>query len=358
MDELNSKTEFIDRICLSEGASFECDKKAILDEYQILESNESSISIKILSIFGGLLASLVFIGFLAIVGLYNSESACVLFGIAFIISAVWLNINYDKLIIDTFSISSYFIGFVLLIYGLLELEVNVNIVLVLISVIALISMSINQNYILAFISVLIISGGFIDLIIFNDINNFVHIYIAVNSIVLTYLYLNEAKIISSNRKFSKLYYPVRIASVISFLFGFVSIGKIHLIPISYDYIWVSSIVMILIIMYIIYNILKINEINNANSKILIYVLSSLILVSTVFSPAISGAIIIILLSFLVNYKTGLVIGIVSIIYFISQFYYDLNFTLLTKSIILFSSGIVFLLLYLLIPKNQSSNEKI
>jgi len=82
------------------------------------------------------------------------------------------------------------------------------------------------------------------------------------------------------------------------------------------------------------------------------------LVSTIFSPSISGAMIIVLLSFLVNYKTGLAIGIISLIYFISQYYYDLNFTLLTKSIILFSSGIVFLLFYLFTTKKLNSNEKI
>ena len=60
----------------------------------------------------------------------------------------------------------------------------------------------------------------------------------------------------------------------------------------------------------------------------------------------------------VNYKTGLVIGIISFIYFISQYYYDLNFTLLTKSIILFSSGIVFILFYLFTNKKLNTNEKI
>ena len=46
------------------------------------------------------------------------------------------------------------------------------------------------------------------------------------------------------------------------------------------------------------------------------------------------------------------------IYFISQYYYDLNFTLLTKSILLFSSGVLFLLLYLFTHKNLTQNEKI
>jgi uncharacterized membrane protein len=176
--------------------------------------------------------------------------------------------------------------------------------------------------------------------------------------MLAYFFLNEAKIISSNRKLSKLYNPIRIGLLISLLFGLVAIGKRHLIPISQNYFWLSSIIMILVILYLVHSIIKINEIKSVRSKIQIYILSCLILISTIFSPSISGAIVIVLLSFLVNYKTGIIIGIISFIYFISQYYYDLNFTLLTKSIILFSSGIVFLLFYLFTIKKLNANEKI
>lgn len=358
MDKLISKKALLDRVRLLGGTKFEYNEKAILDEYQIQGENKSSLAIKVLSIFGGFLATLAFLGFLAIAGLYESEFGLLIFGIGFIISAIWLNKVYDKLIIDTFSISTYVIGFALLAFGLLELNVDENIVTILISMIAVTSLFITQNYILSFISVLTITGSFLTLIISNDLYNLIHLYIAVNTLILTYLFLNEAKIISSNRKLSKLYNPVRIGLIFSLLFGLIAIGKRDLIPISQNHLWISSIVMIFVIMYLVYSIAKINEIESVKSKILIYSLSGLILISTIFSPSISGAMVIILLSFLVNHKTGLVIGIISLIYFVSQYYYDLNFTLLTKSIILFSSGIVFLLFYIFTTKKLNTNEKI
>jgi len=358
MDKLTSKKALLDSIRLSEGAKFECDEKSILEEYNTQGENKSSFAIKILSVFGGFLATLTFLGFLAIAGLYNSEFGLLIFGIGFIISAIWLNKVYDKLIIDTFSISIYVIGFALLAFGLFEMNVDENIIAILISLIALSSLIITQNFILSFISVLTISGGFLFLIISNNSYDLIHLYIAINTLILTYLFLNEAKIVSSNKRLSQLYNPIRIGIVISLLFGLILVGKRHLTPITQNHIWLSSIVMILVTMYLVYTIMKINEINTVKSKVMIYTLSALILVSTIFSPSISGAIVIILLSFLVNYKTGLVIGIISIIYFISQYYYDLNFTLLTKSIILFISGIMFLLFYLFTTKNSSTYEKI
>ena len=292
MDKLTSKKALLDRIRLSEGAKFECNEKAILEEYHTQGENKSSLAIKILSIFGGFLATIAFLVFFAIAGLYNSELGLLLFGIAFIISAIWLNKAYDKLIIDTFSISIYVIGLALLAFGLTEMNVDENVIALLISLIALCSLVITQNFILSFISVLAISGSFLFLIISNGSYNLIHLYVAVNTLILTYVFLNEAKIISTNKKLAQLNNPIRIGLIISLLFGLVSIGKRHLVPISQDYIWLSSIALILVSMYLVYTILKINEISTFKTKGMIYTLSALILVSTIFSPSISGAIII------------------------------------------------------------------
>lgn len=358
MEKLTNKKSFLDTIRFSEGTEFECDENAILKEYEVNHENTSSLAIKILSIFGGFLGSLTFLGFLGLVGLYESEFAFLIFGIGFIISAVWINKKYDKLLIDTFSISIYVIGFVLFFYGLTLFKVDENIGLLLVISIALSSLFITQNYILSFISILLISGSFLTLILSNNAYNIIPIYIAINGFLITYLFLNEAKIISSYKRLSKLYNPARVGLIFSLLFGLFTIGKRGLVPISENYIWLSSIVLFFVIFYIVKTIITINNVTVSKKKIIIYLLTALVLLPTLFSPAISGAIVIILLSFLVNYKTGFVIGILSLIYFISQYYYDLNFTLLTKSILLFLSGMVFIALYIFTSKNKTINEKI
>ena len=217
MDKLTNKTTLLDSIRLSDGAEFECNEKAILNEYQNQQENKSSLAIKVLSIFGGFLATLAFLGFLAIAGLYDSELGLLIFGIGFIVSAIWLNKEYDKLIIDTFSISIYVTGFALFAFGLSEMKVDENIIAILISLIALSSLIITQNFILSFISVLAISGSFLFLIISNNSYDLIHLYVAINTVILTYLFLNEAKIISSNKRLSQLYNPIRIGLVVSLL---------------------------------------------------------------------------------------------------------------------------------------------
>ena len=350
MDKLISKKTLLSSIRLSEGERFECDEKAILDAYVVQNENLSNLAIKILSIIGGFIAMLAFLGFLMLAGLYDSEFGLLIFGIIFIVTAIWLNKAYNKLIVDTFSVSLYVLGFTLLTFGLFEMDLSSNLIAVLVLLIALSSLFITQNFIISFISILTVSGSFLFLILFNQYYHLIHLYVALYTVALAFLFLKEAKLISLNTIISKLYNPLRIGLVFSLLFGLIILSNQFIIPISQNYLWISSIVIGLVVVYLVFTILKINEINALKSKVMIYALSAAILATTLFSPAILGAMIIILLSFLVNYKTGLVIGIISIIYFISQYYYDLSFTLLTKSIILFSSGILFLLLYLLTVK--------
>ena len=358
MDEITTKNSLLDYISEKEGPNFSYDSAAILQAHKLRTENSSSITIKILTIFGGFLASLAFLGFLLLAGLYDSEIGLLSFGLIFIGAAIWLNKAFDKLIIDTFSISMYAIGFALFIFSLNQLIENETLVLLLICAVACSSLVLCQRYIISFISVLIFNASLLNILFVNDLHNLIQVYIIFEALLVTYIFLNEAKLICLHKKLCKLYYPLRIGFIISLLFGLVSIGKKNLIPITQNYSWLSSIIFIAIIMYIAFRVLTILEITTLKHKITIYILSFSLLLLTIFSPSISGALIILLLSFMVNYKTGLAIGILSFIYFTSQFYYDLNFTLLTKSIILFSTGIVFLFFFLFTSKYVSAHEKI
>lgn len=327
----------------------EFDEEAIFSAYQKNNDNQS-LSIKILSVFGGILASLAFLGFLFIAGLYNSDIGLLVFGGIFIAGSIWINKEYDRIIIDTVSVSSFIIGFILIGFGLGQLKVNEDIISIVFIIIAFSSLSIVQNYILSFVSVLIINGSILTLIISNNAYNLIHLHVSALALTTVFFFVREAKFITTSKTFSKLYNPIRIGLIFSLLSGLVFLGKRGILPVSTDYIWISSIIIISSIIYLISILFNLLGITESKHKISIYIFTILTLLPTALSPAISGAILVILLSFMVNYKTGLAIGVISFIYFISQYYYDLNFTLLTKSILLFSSGILFIGLHLFTHK--------
>lgn len=352
---IRDNIEYINKL---EGNSFEFNEIEIEKEYSNSHKEKSSIAIKILSVLGGFLATLAFLGFLLIAGLYDSEAGLVITGLIFIGAAIWLNVVYKKLIIDTLSVSAYVIGFCLIAFGLSELEVGDNTICVIFMLASLLTIGITRNYILSFISILTINGCFIYLIIDNDLYSLIHVYDAILLVLLTYVFLNEAKLLADKRFPTKLYNPIRIGLMFSLITGLVFVGQRGIFDFGIKHIWASSIITIPLTIYVISIIAKIIGITKTKSLYLIYSFSILFIIPTAMSPAISGALLIILLSFLVNYKTGLAIGVISFVYFISQYYYDLNFTLLTKSIILFVSGIIFLLFYVFTHKKLGQNEKV
>lgn len=355
--EINLK-ETLAFIQAQEGEHFQADEVLIAKEYSQNEGEKSSIAIKILSVLGGFLATLAFLGFLMIAGLYDSEGGLLFFGVCFIAAALWLNKLSDRLITDTFSISVYVLGFALLALGLTRQELDETGISLLFMLIAAGALFITQNYILSFISVLIISGSLLVIILSNEVFGLVHGYIALITFALAFHMLNEAKMITSHKILSRLYDPVRIGLIISLLAGLFIVGKRGLIPLSGNLIWISSVVTISVVLYLISLVLEILGIDSRGGRIKVYTGSILILMPTLFAPAIAGAIIILLLSYLVNYKTGIAIGIMAVVYFISQYYYDLNLCLLIKSGILFFSGILFLLFYVFTQKRLSGYEKI
>jgi hypothetical protein len=110
MKNKNDIKELLDYFQNMEDNPLQFDEEAIVSAYQKDNGNQS-LSIKILSVFGGILASLAFLGFLFIAGLYNSNVGLLVFGGIFIAGSIWINKEYDKIIIDTLSVSTFIIGF-------------------------------------------------------------------------------------------------------------------------------------------------------------------------------------------------------------------------------------------------------
>lgn len=357
MEHMKQLEQIMDAIQAAEGDKFQYDEAAILSEYGAKKGKNSSVVIKILSIFGGLLATLAFVVFLFILGIYDSEWGMLLLGIALAAVAVVIDRTYNSFILDTFSVCFYVLGVILFALGLASLEVNEDFVALLVILMALGSLTITQNYVISFISIITIGAAMLFLIMSYNIPDAIHGYLLLYTVLLAFCFLNEAKLLTSSRKLAQLNGPLRIGLVFCLLFGLVAVGKNGLAPISGSYIWISSVASIGLILHLADKLLKRFGIVG-QKKALMLVLCVFTLLPTLFAPAISGALLIVLLSFLINYKTGFAIGIIALIYFVIQYYYDLSLTLLTKSIILFSSGVVFLVFYFFFTQMTKTDEEV
>lgn len=344
----------MDQLQAENNREIHFDEDTIMAAYEEKDNNHQSLSIKILSIFGGIMACLTFLGFIFMVQVFDSPTGASILGVICIAGSSLISRLSGKTIIDTLSVSFFITGFALLGFGISTEGDSIYIIFI---ALALCTLFLVQSYILSFISVLIINGSMLAFSQTHDTYNLTSPIIIFQTVIITFLFLQEAKIITKNRILSKLYNPVRAGMVFSFIFTLVFLGMTPFLRITDNhYDWTPAVVIMPAILYVVFLLFKTMKVTNITYKISIYTLTVLFLLPTLLTPAISGAVLIILLSFFVNYRTGLALAIIALIYFIGQFYYDLSFTLLTKSILLFGSGIAFLAIYFFTHKKLTTNE--
>ena len=353
----NKIEALMDMIQIRTNREISFDRTKILQDFE-LDHHQDNFIIKILSILGGFLSTIAFFGFLMVSGLYDSEIGLLICGPLFIVAAIVIQRISYVLIVDTICVCSFLVGFVLLGLGMDKNNVDENMICFAFIEFAIISLFLVQNYILSFVAFLILVGNIYALMFVNDFFNGINVLVSILAIFVTFLFLNEAKIVSRRAAFNSLYRPIRIGLILSFLVGLFFLSKNYFhFPLAKSP-WISSIVIIACAIYLLSKICHVLNVHDTKSQVLVYISGILILAPTVFYPIISGSILIILLSFYVNYKTGLVLGIITFIYFIGQYYYDLHFTLLTKSMLLIATGILFLILYFFTHQKLKADEKI
>lgn len=332
------------------------DDEAMIAADASMQKQNMSTTLKIVSVIGGFLATLAFIGFVFIAGLYDSKIGLVILGLMLLAAAVLLHKMFQQIMIDTISISSFIFGCTLFSLGMSDLNVGDSLVAILLIVIGIATLLLIENYLLSFVSLVLVAGAALWLVAETEQPNLFYVYQLVMVIAMYLVYTNEAWFITGNKRIGSLFEPLLPALIVALAGGFIVTTTESLYKTSPLLAPFPAVVCCILIMMLLQKVLSAHQIISSENHWKIYVAVALVLAPTIMNPAIAGSLLIVLLSFSIHYKTGIGLGIVAFLYFISKYYYDLQFTLLTKSIILFASGIFFLMIYLLVSKNIKSNE--
>ncbi|MEH0157201.1 DUF4401 domain-containing protein [Limibacter armeniacum] len=337
----------INQVKHSEGDSFVCDEQAIVEEYEAISEN-SSLVIKVFTVLGVLIGVVAFMVFLFVAGIYESSFGLLTFGGISLVIGISLNkVKAGDFKLDSISVTAYLVGILLSVIGLGIMNVDENLIVLLVVFVALISLFITQRFTISFISILLLNGGIVILMFENEAFNLLSVYVAFNCLFFTFWLLNEAKLITYTSMIARLYTPVRAGMLGSFIGLLTLMSFSDALDLPINNIWMASAANVPVVLFILPRILRLLNVQRKASYIMVFVLVILVLLpTTLFSPSISGALVVLFLCFLVNYRAGIGLGILSLVGFIGQFYYDLYATLLTKSIILFCVGVLFLLTYL------------
>lgn len=129
---------------------------------KILEKSNTKqqpIIIKILIIIGAILTCVFSLGFLLLIGLYDSSIGMIFTGLIMLFAAVFLTLKSQVIFLDTILLSCYCAGFGLLGVGLFIETESPSIISMVLLILSLITLYISKNYIILFTSIFIALGS-------------------------------------------------------------------------------------------------------------------------------------------------------------------------------------------------------
>ena len=301
-----------------------------------------SIAIKALTILGGFLAASTFLGFLGAAGLYESAVAMMVVGVMFLVGAEWLIQSKKEATADSIGVAFNIMGYLLLGIGVGQLTESASAVCGVLACAAVLVLLFSESAICVFISVLVLNGSLLGLIYDNKIYNVAHGLVVLLAAVLTYMSLNEAKLITASPKLNAKYRPVRMGVVFSLVLTLGLLVHQKLLSSNVQHFWIASLFLIACFLYLLYRVMKEAAITNTKTQVAFYTCCILLLAPTIFTPSIPGALLVLLSSFYIGHRPGFWVGLLALVYFVILYYYDLNMTLLAKSGVLVASGLLFL----------------
>lgn len=352
MEELNKTDHLLAHIISHSGEELAMDREIIDAELEKDANTYQGLGIKALSIAGGLLASLFFFIFLGLT-LHNSDIAMIVFGVIAILASVLIDGYVKNRVLDSACFGSYLSGMAMLGGGLDGITRSDNLVVFCLLFTAIATMIWTRSYILNLFAILIANGCLYAFGQINHLPNYIHFFTGFVAIAYTVLHLKEAEFLAMGTKINVRYNPIADGFLISFFA--ILIDFCFKISRSTGNNWISALVIILIILFVVHQVIVFLELEK--KQILIYLLSLLVLVPIIFAPTICGAILILLVGFYTGQKFGLALGIIGLIYFVGQFYYDLQYSLLIKSGMMLGTGILFLAAWFILSKQLKMYEQ-
>ncbi len=351
-------SELIEEIRTANGDEFKADEAAIAKSISQQDSGFSNITIRILSIIGSILACIFFVGFLAIADLLESGIVALVLGAGFIAGSLLLSRTSRNTFLDTSVVCFYIMGILLLGIGLYDEYDSGDLTTISIMIVGLLPIFTTDRFVLLFSGFIAVIGGAITLFYIHELSQAIQIPATACAIALVLVTVSEPSFIASRKRMNIIFKPLQAALFVSFITSLLLILYFPVFTKAPVRPFVLSAGIYFSVFFLLFNILKDTGIDQLKTKLIVYITTLAILAPLVYTPYLSGALLLLLVTFHYGYKTEFGISLLFLIFSISRYYYDLQITLLVKSGILCLTGVVFLLFWFFIQSQKPADEKI
>ena len=255
--------------------------------------------------------------------------------------------------LDAMNITLYIAGCALIAYGLNK---STNALFIALAITGIFTFFLSKGFILPFLSVILFIISFLGELAYLS-SSIQLLQIAVVPVLAVFLFTNlyERDILTGLKEnLVSKYTPFHSGLFVSCICLLAGLSVNYGIPAPY---WLLSIFIWIGILLIIQRIMPVMEVTNPVSQIGICILCILICLPTMFAPYLSGSLLLILICFHYGYKAECAAALLLFIYAVSKYYYDLNLSLLVKSITLFFTGIIFMIAWYYFTQKRTKHEK-
>lgn len=385
-------------------------RDALLKDFHEDQEHEGTLAMKALSIVGAFFATGLFLVFLFLFGL-DSEISLFVLGVLMLVGGYFFcRRDFLGIMGEAFGVALVVCGFPLLLLGFEDQLSGSNdtLIVLLALILAGVLLVLMENGIITFLAT-VTMGGCLLFLAHDGFDRFgAHLYVGLVAILLTVWVQFEARLLKSADLVCRRYDGVRTGLIFALLIGAGYLSDFRFwMELQRLPNWYASVVLVPLILWLAYGLLlrflggvevtggaqgtegtqnteftefteftkktEFTESTQGNDftererneiaprwrtiRLWLYLAGLLILLlPTIFAPALSATLLCLLLAWKAGYRTGRAIAVLALIYFISRYYYDLNLSLLTKSIILSASGSLFLAAWAILGKKISPDE--
>ncbi len=284
-------------------------------------------------------AAILVTAFFFIIGFINTDQA-LFFGVVFCALAIWVSRTArGNVFLGQLSLALSLTGQVLAMIGLDSLADELFFIVAAIIILELILMWFHCDSVLRFISILIVTTSILVLVVDKNALEWIHLYISVlmTGVLFIYLKENHLKMIG----LEELILPVGSGLTISLL-------AILIMPLlGFDLMgWgITAVILFVFLLFILTQIVFDLGYGLQNRVVIALVVGCLfLLIPAISMPGILAALTVLLLGFWRGNRGIMSLASVFLIFYIGEYYYSLEWTLLIKSLALMGSGAILLAL--------------
>jgi len=304
------------------------------------------------------LAAVPFIGFLSSISALESATSMMVLGSFFCIIAVGSRyIVRNSLFVAQLALAFSLAGQILLIGGIEWAADDLRLTALAVIILELILIAVYPDSLHRFLSTIIIPAAILLLLFDLEVQEAAHVLIIALGVGAVAVWENESYLAVNVPE--DLYRPLGYGLVVSLLYvlilSIVNIFGESLVEVNYW--WVSSIGLLLILLALEYFILTSTQLGASRTMMAVIMVGSIIVfLPTLQAPGIVAAILVLTLGFHRGNLLLMGLAAVFLALFLIIFYYNLDLTLLTKSLILMGTGLASFGLRFLLMKRPQTTE--